>query len=71
VLRDRPLPNGRGRNSKTDYDLYETPEVLVTDLRLSSAQKLARLEVWDEDLKAGLRASRTCIPTQTRLQGSS
>jgi hypothetical protein len=44
-------------NPKTDYDRYETPEVLVTDPRSSAAQKLARLEAWEEDLKAGLRAS--------------
>jgi hypothetical protein len=44
-------------NRKTDYDRYETPEVLVTDPKLSAAQKLARLEAWEEDLKAGLRAS--------------
>jgi hypothetical protein len=44
-------------NPKTDYDRYETPEVLVTDSRSSAAQKLARLEAWEEDLKAGLRAS--------------
>jgi len=44
-------------NPKTDYDRYETPEVLVTDPKLSTAQKLARLEAWEEDLKAGLRAS--------------
>ena len=42
---------------KADYDGYETPEALVTDPKLSSAQKLARLEAWEEDLKAGLRAS--------------
>lgn len=44
-------------NSSTDYDRYETPEVLVADRTLSPAQKLARLEAWEEDLKAGLRAS--------------
>jgi hypothetical protein len=44
-------------NPKTDYDRYETPEVLVTDPKLSAAQKIARLEAWEEDLKAGLRAS--------------
>ena len=44
-------------NRTTDYDRYETPEVLVTDQTLSAAQKLARLEQWEEDLKAGLRAS--------------
>lgn len=44
-------------NRRTDYDRYETPEVLVTDPTLSAAQKLARLEAWEEDLKAGLRAS--------------
>ena len=44
-------------NPKTDYDRYETPEALVTDTTLSAAQKLARLEAWEEDLKAGLRAS--------------
>ena len=42
---------------KTDYEGYETPEALVTDPKLSAAQKLARLEAWEEDLKAGLRAS--------------
>ena len=42
---------------KADYDGYETPEVLATDPTLSAAQKLARLEAWEEDLKAGLRAS--------------
>ena len=44
-------------NRSTDYDRYETPEVLVADRTLSAAQKLARLEAWEEDLKAGLRAS--------------
>ena len=44
-------------NRTTDYDRYETPEVLVTDQTLSATQKLARLEAWEEDLKAGLRAS--------------
>lgn len=44
-------------NRTTDYDRYETPEVLVADRKLSAAQKLARLEAWEEDLKAGLRAS--------------
>jgi len=44
-------------NPKTDYDRYETPEALVTDQTLSATQKLARLEAWEEDLKAGLRAS--------------
>lgn len=44
-------------NRTTDYERYETPEVLVTDRTLSAAQKLARLEAWEEDLKAGLRAS--------------
>jgi hypothetical protein len=44
-------------NRTTDYDRYETPEVLVSDRTLSAAQKLARLEAWEEDLKAGLRAS--------------
>ena len=44
-------------NRTTDYDRYETPEVLVTDRTLSAAQKLARLEAWEEDLKAGMRAS--------------
>jgi hypothetical protein len=44
-------------NPKTDYDRYETPEALVTDQSLSAAEKLARLEAWEEDLKAGLRAS--------------
>ncbi len=42
---------------KTDYEGYESPEALVTDAKLSAAQKLARLEAWEEDLKAGLRAS--------------
>ena len=42
---------------KTDYEGYETPEALVTDPKLSAAQKLARLEAWEEDLKAGMRAS--------------
>jgi hypothetical protein len=42
---------------KVDYDGYETPEVLVTDPTLSAVQKLARLEAWEEDLKAQLRAS--------------
>ena len=41
----------------TDYEGYETPEALVTDPTLSAAQKLARLEQWEEDLKAGLRAT--------------
>jgi hypothetical protein len=44
-------------NRRTDFDRYETPEVLVTDPALSAAQKLERLEEWAEDLKAGLRAS--------------
>jgi hypothetical protein len=44
-------------NRTTDYDRYETPEALVADGTLSTAQKLARLEAWEEDLKAGLRAS--------------
>jgi hypothetical protein len=44
-------------NRKTDYEGYETPEALVTDPKLSAAQKLARLEAWEEDLKAGMRAS--------------
>jgi hypothetical protein len=44
-------------NRTTDYDRYETPEMLVTDRTLSAAQKVARLEAWEEDLKAGLRAS--------------
>ena len=44
-------------NRTKDYDRYETPEVLVTDRTLSAEQKLARLEQWEEDLKAGLRAS--------------
>ena len=44
-------------NRTTDYDRYETPEVLVTDRTLSATQKLARLEAWEEDLKAGMRAS--------------
>ena len=44
-------------NGTTDYDRYETPEVLVTDRTLSAAQKLARLEQWEEDLKAALRAT--------------
>ena len=44
-------------NRTTDYDCYETPEALLTDRTLSAAQKLARLQAWDEDLKAGLRAS--------------
>lgn len=44
-------------NRSTDYDRYETPEMLVADRTLSAAQKLARLEAWEEDLKAGLRAS--------------
>jgi len=42
---------------KTDYEGYETPEALVTDATLSVAQKLARLEAWEEDLKARMRAS--------------
>ena len=42
---------------KADYDGYETPEALVADAKLSAAQKLARLEAWEEDLNAGLRAS--------------
>jgi len=49
------VPSNTAR--KADYDGYETPEVLVTDPKLSAAQKLARLEAWEEDLKAGLRAS--------------
>ena len=44
-------------NPKTDYDRYETPEALVSDPRLSAAQKLTRLEAWEEDLKAALRAT--------------
>jgi hypothetical protein len=46
-----------GMNGTTDYDRYETPEVLVTDRTLSAGQKLARLEQWEEDLKAALRAT--------------
>ncbi|MDQ1310432.1 MAG: hypothetical protein QG601_1702, partial [Pseudomonadota bacterium] len=38
-------------------DRHETPEVLVADRTLSAAQKLARLEAWEEDLKAGRRAA--------------
>ena len=49
------VPSNTAR--KTDYEGYETPEALVTDPKLSAAQKLARLEAWEEDLKAGLRAS--------------
>ena len=49
------VPSNTAR--KADYDGYETPEVLVTDPTLSAAQKLARLEAWEEDLKAGMRAS--------------
>jgi len=44
-------------SNTTDYDRYETPEVLVTDRTLSAAQKLTRLEQWEEDLKAALRAT--------------
>jgi len=44
-------------NRTTDYDRHETPELLVTDPALSATQKLARLEAWEEDLKAGLRAT--------------
>ena len=44
-------------NPKTDYDRYESPEALVSDTTLSAAQKLARLEAWQEDLNAGLRAT--------------
>ena len=44
-------------NRTTDYDRYETPEVLLTDRTLSAAQKLARLEAWEEDLQAAMRAS--------------
>jgi len=44
-------------NRKTDYDRYESPEGLLTDRSLSARQKLARLEEWAEDLRAGLRAS--------------
>ena len=44
-------------NRTTDYDRYETPEALLTDGTLSAAQKLVRLQAWEEDLKAGLRAS--------------
>jgi len=44
-------------NLSTDYDRHETPEVLVADRTLSAAQKLARLEAWEEDLKAGRRAA--------------
>jgi hypothetical protein len=52
-------------NPKTDYDRYETPEALVTDPRLSAAQKLARLEAWAEDLNAGLRASDESMTSAT------
>ena len=44
-------------NRTTDYDRYETPEVLLTDRTLSTAQKIARLEAWEEDLQAAMRAS--------------
>lgn len=44
-------------NQTPDYDRCETPEVLVTDRTLSASQKRARLEAWEEDLKAWLRAS--------------
>ena len=58
-------------NPKTDYDRYETPEALVTDPKLSSAQKLARLEAWEEDLKAGLRASdESMTGTKPGLSGA-
>ena len=50
-----PAPSNTAR--KTDYEGYESPEALVTDATLSAAQKLARLEAWEEDLKAGMRAS--------------
>ena len=52
-------------NRTTDYDRYETPEVLVTDRTLPAAQKLARLEAWEEDLKAGLRASNESMTSIT------
>ena len=56
---------------KADYDGYETPEVLVTDPKLSAAQKLARLEAWEEDLKAGLRASdESMTSTNSGLSGA-
>jgi hypothetical protein len=56
---------------KADYDGYETPEVLVTDPKLSAAQKLARLEAWEEDLKAGLRASdESMTSTNPGLSGA-
>ena len=52
-------------NPKTDYDGYETPEVLVSDQTITAAQKLARLEAWEEDLKAGLRASDESMTSST------
>jgi hypothetical protein len=56
-------PSGTAR--KADYEGYETPEALVTDPKLSAAQKLARLEAWEEDLKAGLRASDESMTSVT------
>jgi hypothetical protein len=56
-------PSGTAR--KADYEGYETPEALVTDPKLSAAQKLARLEAWEEDLKAGLRASDESMTSTT------
>ena len=50
---------------KADYDVYETPEALVSDPKLSAAQKLIRLEAWEEDLKAGLRASDESMTSVT------
>ena len=63
------VPSNTAR--KADYDGYETPEVLVTDPKLSAAQKLARLEAWEEDLKAGLRASdESMTSTNSGLSGA-
>ena len=52
-------------NPKADYDRYETPEALVSDQTITAAQKLARLEAWEEDLKAGLRASDESMTSTT------
>jgi hypothetical protein len=42
---------------QADYERPETPELLLTDRKLSDAQKIVLLESWEQDLQAGLRAS--------------
>jgi hypothetical protein len=52
-------------NPTNDYDRYETPEALVSDQSMTAAQKIARLEAWQEDLNAGLRASDESMTSAT------